>query len=96
MMFMTTGDLQRAHMIKGVVSVTKHLMFESDGIDQFEHFDELIDQVKPALLKKAEASGGDGLIYVHFNTEIAQMSVAPRFLVVTGYGTVVKLVDESV
>ena len=35
-MFMTTGDLQRSHMIKGVVSVTKHLMFESDGVDQFE------------------------------------------------------------
>ena len=34
-MFMTTGDLQRSHMIKGVVSVTKHLMFESDGVDQF-------------------------------------------------------------
>ena len=95
-MFMTTGDLQRSHMIKGVVSVTKHLMFESDGVDQFERFDDLIEQVKPLLLKKAEEHGGDGLIYVNFNTEVAQMSVAPRFLVVTGYGTVVKLVDESV
>lgn len=95
-MFMTTGDLQRAHMIKGVVSVTKHLMFQSDEIDQFNRFDDLIEQVKPELLKKAKAQKGDGLIYVHFNTEIAQMSVAPRFLVVTGYGTVVKLVKESV
>ena len=88
-MFMTTGDLQRSHMIKGVVSVTKHLMFESDGVDQFERFDDL-------MLQKAEDQGGDGLIYVNFNTEVAQMSVAPRFLIVTGYGTVVKLVDESV
>ncbi|MFB9768459.1 hypothetical protein [Lactiplantibacillus modestisalitolerans] len=95
-MFMTTGDLQRAHMIKGVVSVTKHLMFESDEIDQFDRFDDLIEQVKPELIAKAEEKGGDGLIYVNFNTEIAQMSVAPRFLVVTGYGTVVKLVNESV
>ncbi|CAM3073217.1 hypothetical protein [Lactiplantibacillus plajomi] len=94
-MFMTTGDLQRAHMVKGVVSVTKHLMFESDEIDQFERFDDLIEQVKPALLQKAADNDGDGLIYVHFNTEIAQMSVAPRFLIVTGYGTVVKLVDPG-
>ncbi|BDZ30660.1 hypothetical protein RA086_05770 [Lactiplantibacillus sp. WILCCON 0030] len=92
-MFLTTGDLQRSHMIKSVVSATEHLMFESDGIDQFERFDGLIDKVKQDLMAKAEAQDGDGLIYVNFNTEIAQMSVAPRFLVVTGYGTVVKLAE---
>ncbi|AVK62326.1 hypothetical protein C5Z25_11395 [Lactobacillus sp. CBA3605] len=92
-MFLTTGDLQRSHMIKSVVSATSHLMFQSDSIDQFELFDELIEKVKKALIEKAEALDGDGLIYVNFNTEIAQMSVAPRFLVVTGYGTVVKLAD---
>lgn len=90
-MFMTTGDLQRPHMIKTVVSATEHTMFESDAIDQFEGFDDLIDKVKADLMQKAAANDGDGLIYVNFNTEVVRMSVAPRFLVVTGYGTVVKL-----
>lgn len=90
-MFMTTGDLQRSHMIKTVVSATEHTMFESDAIDQFEGFDDLIDKVKADLMQKAAANDGDGLIYVNFNTEVVRMSVAPHFLVVTGYGTVVKL-----
>ncbi|MFC6201497.1 hypothetical protein ACFP1L_06375 [Lactiplantibacillus nangangensis] len=93
-MFLTTGDLQRSHMIKSVVSATEHAMFQSDHIDQFERFDELIDQVKQDLIQKAQDQDGDGLIYVNFNTEVVQMSVAPRFLVVTGYGTIVKLADQ--
>lgn len=92
-MFLTTGDLQRSHMIKSVVSATEHLMFQSDEIDQFDRFDGLIEKVKQDLMEKAEAQDGDGLIYVNFNTEIAQVSVAPRYLIVTGYGTVVKLAE---
>lgn len=68
-------------------------MFQSDEVDQFERFDGLIEQVKRDLMDKAKKAGGDGLIYVNFNQEIAQISVAPRYLVVTGYGTIVKLAD---
>jgi len=92
-MFMTTGDLQRSHMIKTVVSATEHSMFQSEKIDQFEDFDGLIEKVKADLIQKAADNDGDGLIYVTFNTQVVRMSVAPRFLVVTGYGTVVKLAE---
>ena len=78
----------------GVGPSSSHTVGPMKAGKQF--IDDLIEQVKPLLLQKAEDQGGDGLIYVNFNTEVAQMSVAPRFLIVTGYGTVVKLVDESV
>lgn len=42
-MFMIIGDLQCFYMIKGVVFVIKYLMFEFDGVDQFEWFDDLIE-----------------------------------------------------
>ncbi|MFD1548506.1 heavy metal-binding domain-containing protein [Levilactobacillus fuyuanensis] len=89
-MFMTTGGLNRSHQIQGILTATAHTMLRSEKPDQFELFDGLFDEAKQELMKKAQEMGADGLIEVRFNTEIAQMNVAPKFLVVHGYGTAVK------
>lgn len=89
-MFMTTGGLNRSHTIQGILTATAHTMLRSEKPDQFELFDDLFDEAKQSLMKQAQAAGADGLIEVRFNTEVVQMNVAPKFLVVHGYGTAVK------
>ncbi|MFC6274535.1 heavy metal-binding domain-containing protein [Levilactobacillus tangyuanensis] len=89
-MFMTTGGLNRTHAIQGILTATAHTMLRSEKPDQFELFDGLFDEVKQSLLQQAKDASADGLIEVRFNTEVVQMNVAPKFLVVHGYGTAVK------
>lgn len=90
-MFMSTGDFNQAHVIKGVVAVTCHKMLTSEKPDEFELFDQLFEDAKQQLFQKTKARGGDGIVNVSFNTEVVRMSVAPKFLIVHGYGTVISL-----
>jgi len=89
-MFMTTGGLNRSHAIQGILTATAHNMLTSEKPDEFERFDPLFTEVKQQLMKQAQDIGADGLIEVRFNTEVVQMNVAPKFLVVHGYGTAIK------
>lgn len=89
-MFITTEGINVGHTIKGVVEATTSLMLASEDIDKFNLFDQLFDEAKEKLEKKAELLDGNGIIGLKYNTEIAQVSVAPKFLVVHAYGTVVK------
>lgn len=90
-MFMSTGGFNQAHIIKGVVTVTVSTMLSSEKPDEFSKFDDLFDQAKQKLFEQAKQKQGDGIVDVSFNTEVVRMSVAPKFLVVHGYGTVIAL-----
>lgn len=88
---MSTGGFAQSHTVKGVVTATAHTMLPSEKPDDFERFDDLFEEVKQKLLKLGSEMQGDGIINVSFNSEIAQMNVAPKFLVVHGFGTVITL-----
>ncbi|WP_412988325.1 heavy metal-binding domain-containing protein [Pediococcus siamensis] len=90
-MFLSTEEINVGHTIVGLVSATSRIMLAADEIDQYQMFDQLIEEAKQKLTKRAELKGGDGLVGVRFNTEIVNVNVAPKFLIVVGYGTVVKL-----
>lgn len=94
-MFMTTEGLNRSHMIQGILTATAHDMLRSEKPDDFDRFEPLFDQVKQDLLQQAQTAGADGLIEVRFNTEVVRMNVAPKFLVVHGYGTAIKFPQEK-
>lgn len=94
-MFMTTGGLNRSHAIQGILTATAHDMLTSEKPDAFERFDPLFEAVKQELMKQARESGADGLINVRFNTEVVQMNVAPKFLVVHGYGTAITFPQQK-
>ncbi|KRN26064.1 hypothetical protein FD14_GL003133 [Secundilactobacillus similis DSM 23365 = JCM 2765] len=66
-------------------------MLTSEKPDEFELFDQLFEDAKQQLFQKTKARGGDGIVNVSFNTEVVRMSVAPKFLIVHGYGTVITL-----
>ncbi|WP_125581711.1 heavy metal-binding domain-containing protein [Levilactobacillus cerevisiae] len=89
-MFMTTGGLNRAHAIQGILTTTTSTMLRSEKPDEFSLFDKLFDEAKQNLMKQAQEAKADGLIEVRFNTEVVRMNVAPKFLVVHAYGTAVK------
>lgn len=90
-MFMSTGAYPGAHTIKGIVTATSSAALTSERPDEFSKFDGLFDDVKQQLFQEAKDRGGDGVVDVSFNTEVVRMSVAPKFLIVHGYGTVVAL-----
>lgn len=94
-MFMSTGAYNSAHIIKGVIAVTVSTMLKSERPDEFSKFDGLFDEAKQKLFEKAKSKGGDGVVDVSFNTEVVRMSVAPKFLVVHGYGTVIALPKQT-
>lgn len=94
-MFMSTGAYNQAHVIKGVIAVTVSTMLKSEKPDEFSKFDALFDEAKQKLFEKAQAKNGDGVVDVSFNTEVVRMSVAPKFLVVHGYGTVISLPQQK-
>lgn len=94
-MFMSTGSYNQSHVIKGVVTATSQKMLTSEKPDQFDLFDGLFEEVKQKLFEQAKSKNGDGVVDVRFNTEIAQMNVAPKFLVVHGYGTVISLPKKN-
>lgn len=92
-MFMTTGGLNRTHAIQGILTATASTMLRSEKPDEFSLFDGLFEEVKQQLMKQAQENQADGLTEVRFNTEVVRMNVAPKFLVVHGYGTAVRLPD---
>ncbi|MEY8441777.1 hypothetical protein AALA17_03840 [Lactobacillaceae bacterium 24-114] len=94
-MFLSTEDFPQAHKMLGIVHATAHLMLPSESIDAFEAMDQLFSDVELKLKQEAEKKNADGIVGVHFNTEIANMQVAPKFLVLTGYGTMIQLIKPS-
>ncbi|KRM10879.1 hypothetical protein ABTQ33_04405 [Paucilactobacillus suebicus] len=92
-MFLTTGTIHRRHTIQGIVNATSHLMLDSATIDAFESMDQLFSEVQEKLKERATDAGADGISDVRFNTQVVEMQVAPKFLVITGYGTMIKFED---
>lgn len=45
------------------------------------------------MRQRATENGADGITDVKFNTQVVQLQVAPKFLVVTGYGTMIKFIE---
>lgn len=91
-MFLTTEAYPQAHRILGIVNATSHLMLPSEAIDSFESMDQLFSAVEEKLKEQAAAKGADGVVNVRFNTDVANVQVAPKFLVLTGYGTMIQLI----
>ncbi|WP_267202452.1 heavy metal-binding domain-containing protein [Limosilactobacillus kribbianus] len=94
-MFLSTEAFPQAHRILGIVNATSHLMLPSEAIDAFESFDQLYGAVEEKLKERAAAKGADGVVNVRFNTTVANVQVAPKFLVVTGYGTIIQLINRK-
>ncbi len=88
-MFITTTGINAGYTIKDVVEATASLMLSSEDIDKYNMFDQLFDESKEKIKKKAELSGGDGIIGLKYNSEVVELNGAPKFLVVHAYGTVV-------
>lgn len=93
-MFLSTENFPQAHRILGIVNATSHLMLPSDEIDSFESLDQLFSDVEEKLKQRAQAKGADGIVGVHFNTTVANVQVAPKFMVLTGYGTMIQILKK--
>lgn len=91
-MFLSTEAFPQAHQILGIVNATSHLAMPNEAIDSFETMDQLFSDVQQRLKMRAAQKGADGIVGVHFTTNVANMQVAPKFLVLTAYGTMIKLV----
>lgn len=94
-MFLSTEPFPGRHAVLGIVNATSHLMLKSDEIDQFQSLDQLFSDVEEQMKLRAKEKGADGIVGVRFNTEVANVQVAPKFLVLTGYGTMVKLPEKK-
>ena len=70
-------------------------MLPSEEIDAFESMDQLFSDVEAKLKSRAESKGADGVVNVRFTTNVANVQVAPKFLVVTGYGTMIQLINKK-
>lgn len=92
-MLLTTGNIDQPHDILGIVNATSHLMLDSETIDAFESMDQLFSDVEEKMKQKAEEKQATGIINISFNTQVVQLQVAPKFLVITGYGTLVKFTE---
>ena len=86
-MFLSTEGFPQAHRILGIVNATSHL-----AIDSFESMDQLFSDVQEKLKRRASEKGADGVVGVRFTTDVANMQVAPKFLVLTAYGTMIQFV----
>lgn len=93
-MFLTTEEFRQAHRILGIVHATSHLMLPSEEIDAFESMDQLFSDVQAKLKQRAADKGADGIVGVRFDTNVANVQVAPKFLVLTGYGTMIQVVKQ--
>ncbi|KRN94608.1 hypothetical protein [Pediococcus stilesii] len=90
-MFITTEAINVGYTIKGVVEATSSLMLSSEDIDKYNMFDQLFDDSKNKIQKKAELLNGDGIIGLRYNTEVTEVQGAPKFLIVHAYGTVISI-----
>lgn len=93
-MFLSTENFPGQHQVLGIVNGTTKVMLPSDSIDQFEAFDQLFSDVEEILKQRASEHGADGVVGVRFQQSVANVQVAPKFLVLTGYGTMIKLLDK--
>ena len=91
-MFLSTENFPGKHQVLGIVSGTAKVMLPSDSIDQFEAFDQLFADVQEILKQRAAGHGADGVVGIRFEQTVANVQVAPKFLVLAGYGTMIKLV----
>ena len=64
----------------------------TEAIDSFESMDQLFSDVQEKLKRRASEKGADGVVGVRFTTDVANMQVAPKFLVLTAYGTMIQFV----
>lgn len=94
-MFLSTEDYPQAHKVLGVVNATAHLMLPSDAIDSFESMDQLFSEVQQKMRERASKKGADGIVGVRFNTDVADVQVAPKFLILTGYGTMIQFIEDK-
>ena len=94
-MFLSTEAFPKAHKVLGIVNATAHLMLPSDAIDAFESMGQLFDEVREKLKERANSKGADGVVNVRFTTDVANVQVAPKFLVLTGYGTMIQFLDKD-
>ncbi|MCZ3394081.1 hypothetical protein MU545_20000, partial [Enterococcus faecium] len=67
-MFITTEGINAGYTIKDVVEATSSLMLASEDIDKYNMFDQLFDEAKQKLKKKADLLEGDGIIGLKYNT----------------------------
>ena len=88
-MFLTTGSINRTYAIKGIVNATIKRTLLAEEIDQVDQYDELYDEIKSRLAKRAAALNGDAVIEVRFVPEIVRVAVGPKYMLLHGYGTVV-------
>lgn len=93
-MFLSTEAYPQAHRILGIVNATSHLMLPSEAVDSFESMDQLFSDVEEKMKQRAQEKGADGIVNVRFNTNVANVQVAPKFLVLTGYGTMIQLISK--
>lgn len=91
-MFLSTEGFPQAHRILGIVNATGHLAMPSEAIDSFESMDQLFSDVQEKLRQRASEKGADGVVEVRFTTNVANMQVAPKFLVLTAYGTMIQFI----
>lgn len=94
-MFLSTESFPQAHKVLGIVNATAHLMLPSDSIDAFESMDQLFDEVREKLKERANSKHADGVVNVRFTTNVANVQVAPKFLVLTGYGTMIQFLHKD-
>ena len=90
-LFLTTGEVQQAYTIKGIVNATVKKTLTAEQLDEVDNFDELYRQVQDILIERAVAKDGDGIIGVSFEPQIVRVSVGPKYLMLHGYGTVISL-----
>ncbi|MFT8882911.1 MAG: hypothetical protein ABF991_06610 [Liquorilactobacillus hordei] len=88
-MFLTTGEINRAHMIVGIVNATVKRTLTPDEIDDVDNFDDLYEKVKTRLIERTVARDGDGIVAVHFVPEIVSVGVGPKYIILHGYGTAI-------
>ena len=91
-MFLSTEEFPQAHRILGIVNATSYLAMPTEAIDSFEPMDQLFSDVQEKLKRRASEKGADGVVGVRFTTDVANMQVAPKFLVLTAYGTMIQFV----
>lgn len=93
-MFLSTENFPGKHQVLGIVNATAKAMLPSDSIDQFETFDQLFADVEEQLRQRAAEHQATGVVGVRFMQSVANVQVAPKFLVLTAYGTMIKLVEQ--
>ena len=94
-MFLTTGGINNAYAIKGIVNATVKRTLTAEEIDAVDQYDELYTEVKSKLIERAVTKEGDGVINVRFEPQIVRVSVGPKYVMLHGYGTVIKLVRNK-